>query len=248
MKRLFLLLLIVTFTQICSAQDFQAVDGDTVLIDGEKVHLRGIDAPELDQPCGEDAKNAVTLMLQTGGFEPCKISNAGPRGRYGDFITKNGSSMAETLVSLGLAWSTDPKSMIPTKMQKLMKKAQHQKRWIWAENNPVNPADWRKNPTRYTADLRYLAENKYAKKLQRREDEARQLAEWNHLVATNPALAQQIIAAKEQEARDKKLQKRLRNMEIQQIINNSNAEFHMMEMNSSLRSIDNSLMGIRMGF
>lgn len=220
MKHLFLLFIFSVATSVCAAQTIQAVDGDTVLIDGEEAHLRGIDAPELDQPHGANAKSTIELMLKTGDFKVKDLSNRrGSKGRLVSLVTDNGTSMAETLVAIGLAWSTDPKGMLPTKMQKLMASAKRNKKLLWSESNPVNPAIWRQHPERYKADLTYLAENKYRAEQQRIAESAERQAAWNNLVATNPELAQQIIADREQKARDKKILRQLNRIRSDQSYN-----------------------------
>lgn len=60
----------------------RVVDGDTLVIDGERIRLHGIDAPEMDQhcqeadgtawPCGEKAKEVLMQMAQ--GEVSCRWS------------------------------------------------------------------------------------------------------------------------------------------------------------------------------
>ncbi len=56
---------------------FVAVDGDTLLLNGERLRLEGIDAPELDQacslgehavPCGKIARRRLALWAEEGAF------------------------------------------------------------------------------------------------------------------------------------------------------------------------------------
>jgi len=87
------------------------VDGDTFWIDGTKVRIADIDAPETHPPrCAEEARlgTAATGRLQA-------LLNAGPvtlerRGRDTDrygrrlrVVTRDGASLGEMLVAEGLA-------------------------------------------------------------------------------------------------------------------------------------------------
>lgn len=87
------------------------VDGDTFWMDGDKVRVADIDAPETHPPrCDEEARlgDAATLRLQA-------LLNAGPvtlapidrdRDRYGRrlrIVERDGVSIGETLVAEGLA-------------------------------------------------------------------------------------------------------------------------------------------------
>ena len=64
------------------------VDGDTIVVDGERVRLEGIDAPEKDQSCGPAGKlwacgEASTEHLRAmlaGGMTSCSWEQ---RDRYG---------------------------------------------------------------------------------------------------------------------------------------------------------------------
>lgn len=87
------------------------VDGDTFWIDGEKIRIADIDAPETHPSrCAEEARlgNAATVRLRA-------LLNAGPMtleaadrdtDRYGRklrIVTRGGESIGETLVAEGLA-------------------------------------------------------------------------------------------------------------------------------------------------
>jgi endonuclease YncB( thermonuclease family) len=87
------------------------VDGDTFWIDGEKIRIADIDAPETHPPrCAEEARlgSAATARLR-------ELLNAGPMtlavgdrdtDRYGRklrIVTRGGASLGEKLVAEGLA-------------------------------------------------------------------------------------------------------------------------------------------------
>lgn len=196
-----------------------AVDGDTVIVDGEEIHLRGVDAPELDQPFGAEAKRTLQSILQSLPCGITKPSNRGPKGRLATISihgAKANQSAGQMLISMGLAWSTDPKAILPSKNQKLMASAKRNHKNLWSDPNPINPESWRRNPSRHSVDLGYLAEKRYEKKQQFRAEEARRVAVWNQLVVENPALAQQIVAEQNQKKRDEKIQKQLKQIRSNQ--------------------------------
>ena len=77
-----------------------AVDGDTIRVGGERIRLRGIDTPELDEPEGLAAKHRLEELLRSGAMDIV------PRGRdvYDRLIADvfiNGQSVAEILKSEG---------------------------------------------------------------------------------------------------------------------------------------------------
>lgn len=77
-----------------------AVDGDTIRVGGERIRLRGIDTPELDEPEGLAAKQRMEEMLRSG---PMEIILHG-RDVYDRLIADvfiNGQNVAEILKSEG---------------------------------------------------------------------------------------------------------------------------------------------------
>ena len=81
-----------------------AVDGDTIRVGGERIRLRGIDTPELDEPEGLAAKQRLEQLLRSGPMEII------PHGRdvYDRLIADvfiNGQNVAEILKSEGFAKS-----------------------------------------------------------------------------------------------------------------------------------------------
>jgi len=92
------------------------VDGDTVWMDGIKIRVADIDAPETHPPrCEQEADlgNRATLRLQellnAGPFETASISNR-DEDKYGRklrVLVRSGQSLGNILVSEGLARTWD---------------------------------------------------------------------------------------------------------------------------------------------
>jgi hypothetical protein len=83
-----------------STRQASAVDGDTIRVGGERIRLRGIDTPELNEPEGLAAKQRLEELLRSG---PMEIT---PHGRdvYDRLLADvfiNGQNVAEILKSEG---------------------------------------------------------------------------------------------------------------------------------------------------
>ena len=148
---LFLLLTVTGFPATAETLTGRVVgvhDGDTLtqLVDGRqqvKVRLAGIDAPELAQPYGQQAKQALSGLVF--GKE-ARVESAGP-DRYGrtlGTVFVGAVNVNAALVEQGAAWvyrqyPHDP--MLPG----LESQAQTAKRGLWAlqSDQRCPPWDWR---------------------------------------------------------------------------------------------------------
>ena len=98
---------------ISSANSLKVVDGDTIILNGEKIRFSGIDTPELKQTCLKDNEevgcgmSAKTLLVK-------KIGNDIPIcvGKKKDFYKRtlaecfvNGESLSKFLVRSGYAFA-----------------------------------------------------------------------------------------------------------------------------------------------
>lgn len=65
MRLLILLMLLIAFQPIAWAERVQhVIDGDTFILENEqRVRLAGIDAPELEQPYGSEAKERLSRLI-----------------------------------------------------------------------------------------------------------------------------------------------------------------------------------------
>lgn len=88
------------------------VDGDTIWLDGEKIRVADIDAPETHEPrCEKEAdlgRRATDRLHQLVNAGPFSVATLGGRDndRYGRklrVLTRNGRSLGDMLVAEGLA-------------------------------------------------------------------------------------------------------------------------------------------------
>ena len=112
MTRIILILLFVFSTQ-AFANDLRVIDGDTIVLNGEKIRFAGIDAPEYKQDCingdliiycGMFSK--VLLTKKIGNETPECISEG--KDVYGRTLAEcfvNGESLSAFLVRRGYAFA-----------------------------------------------------------------------------------------------------------------------------------------------
>lgn len=123
-------------------------DGDsiTVLTPGNvqlKVRLEGIDAPELGQPHGKNAKAALSALVSG------KVATVKPTGkdRYGRTLARvfvDAADVNLALVRQGWAWHFLTYSR-DVALDHAEQEARKEKIGIWENQNPVAPWDWRKS-------------------------------------------------------------------------------------------------------
>lgn len=119
----------------------RVVDGDTIKIfeNGRKVSVRlwGIDAPEMTQSFGVEARDFLHSRCASGRVEIVRKGKDKYRRILG-IVFCNGENMNETLVQSGFAWAYLHKKYVP-----LMESAREERRGLWSERNPVAPHLWR---------------------------------------------------------------------------------------------------------
>ncbi len=139
-------LLADTITGTCKL----VVDGDTFeLSNGTKVQIWGIDAPELQQAYGKEAKNWLHKTICESSVKlKIQVKGSDPLGRtigqvYIDGSQRRTSNVGTLMVKAGLAWFDDynaPESGLADEMEK----ARKAKKGLWADENPVKPYIFRK--------------------------------------------------------------------------------------------------------
>lgn len=123
------------------------VDGDTLIVAGERVRLRGIDAPEMGQsctdgegaerPCGRLAARHLAMLID-GGEVGCAGHDADRFGRFlGICRTRAGRS------SLNAAMVQDGWAVAYGDHDGLERAARAERRGMWAWRFE-RPADWRR--------------------------------------------------------------------------------------------------------
>ncbi|URK89472.1 thermonuclease family protein (plasmid) [Rhizobium sp. RCAM05350] len=104
------------------------VDGDTFWLDGTKIRVADIDAPEISEPkcaaeraLGERAKLRLRVLLNAGAFDLMTFENR-DEDKYGRklrVIMRSGQSLGSQLVMEGLArtWTGSKRTMVLNRRQ-----------------------------------------------------------------------------------------------------------------------------------
>ena len=114
MKKLIgILILSLLFSGSSLANNLKVIDGDTIVLNGEKIRFSGIDTPELKQTCLKDNEKVGCGMLAKMLLVK-KIGNNTPIciGKKKDFYKRtlaecfvNGESLSKFLVRSGYAFA-----------------------------------------------------------------------------------------------------------------------------------------------
>ena len=148
----FLGILIVSLlcSNISLANNLKVVDGDTIVLNGEKIRFLGIDTPELKQTCLKDSEEVRCGMIAKKLLVK-KIGNKTPKciGEKKDFYKRtlaecfvNGESLSKFLVRRGYAFAYRKYS---TKFIKDEDFAKANKLGMWSMTFQY-PGDFRKGP------------------------------------------------------------------------------------------------------
>ena len=112
-KLLGILVLGLLFCNTSFADSLRVVDGDTIVLNGEKIRFSGIDTPELKQTCinGDEkvfcGKTAKTLLIKKIGNETPECISEG-KDAYKRKLAEcfvNGESLSAFLVRSGYAFA-----------------------------------------------------------------------------------------------------------------------------------------------
>lgn len=123
-------------------------DGDTfeVLYDGqsERIRLADIDCPENSQPFGKAAKKLASDLCYGKTVIVIPKKRRDQYGRIlGIVMTKDSLNVNEELIRSGMAWRYKySKNKI---LNALENEARAQRKGLWADENPIDPWQWRKN-------------------------------------------------------------------------------------------------------
>jgi endonuclease YncB( thermonuclease family) len=105
------LIILALLLPLPAAAQQRVVDGDTLKIDGERIRLYGIDAPELHQACdngqwrpGPMARDALAALIGSQPVACWPITH----DRYGRTVARcfaGGQDLGALMVSSGWAWA-----------------------------------------------------------------------------------------------------------------------------------------------
>jgi micrococcal nuclease len=134
-------------------------DGDSLRIrrrEGtERIRLAGVDAPELEQPLGIEARS-LTERLTLG--QTVTIHERG-YDRYGravaDVTNARGTNVNRVLVKNGMAWWYQEFAPHDCILQKLQSAAQRKRVGVWAHAGSIPPWDYRRATTQEQAGRRH---------------------------------------------------------------------------------------------
>lgn len=130
-----------------NAKIIAVMDGDTVLIlraghKPEKVRMLNIDAPEKNQPYGQQSRQALASLVLKRQAE-VQITAHDQYGRLLGQISVDGRNINEEQVKQGMAWeySGFHSNRVYVALQS---EAQQARRGLWAQASPQAPWQWRK--------------------------------------------------------------------------------------------------------
>lgn len=123
------------------------IDGDTIIVAGERIRLHGLDAPELDQNFLWRGKQAACGMMALAALEAltagvnvrCEVTGRDPYGRLiAKCFSPNGIDIGRRLVSSGwaLAYRRYSKDYIDAesearKAKRGIWRGRFEKPWVW---------------------------------------------------------------------------------------------------------------------
>jgi len=136
------------------------IDGDTIMIDWKRdpspagrykrrpegpINLDAVDAPELDQPGGEEAKQFLTELLL--GKEILVVELIDYGNSLGAWVTRDGECINLLLVQHGHAWlgkfNVHGQREREAKLPAALAAAKEKKMGIWKQKAPIPPSEWR---------------------------------------------------------------------------------------------------------
>lgn len=130
--------------EVFEATVIEVVDGDTVIVNDARglltLHLDGIDAPELDQELGHEAK-VLLNTLAARQVATVRVKSHAPAGAESIArLQVKGTDLSVALLEAGLAWYCRRHTGNPD-MRRAETAARLEKKGIWRAPSPMPP--WR---------------------------------------------------------------------------------------------------------
>jgi len=134
--------------QILTGQVVVVHDGDTLTVQSGsflyKVRLSDVDAPEMGQVFGKQARQYTEQMV-LGSWVRVNVALIDRHGRrVGEVIVEDGWVLNEELVHAGLAWYYRVHPVRNDRLQKLEQYAFSKKLGLWVEKDPLPPWEFRR--------------------------------------------------------------------------------------------------------
>ncbi|KAL8199790.1 hypothetical protein R6Q57_013358 [Mikania cordata] len=122
------------------------IDNEEILARRYRIRLRGIDAPENQQPYGKEAKDEMVKIVD-GNCLKIRVFDEDQYGRLVGDVYCNGVLVQKRMLKKGLAWHYTAYDKRPL-FAKWEKQARAEGIGLWALSNPEKPWEWRKNHRR----------------------------------------------------------------------------------------------------
>lgn len=140
------------FPIVFKARVLYVCDGDTVHVRRNfsrvKVRIAGIDAPETEQPCGEESREHLKDLIEGRQVE-VRLLDIDIYGRYVSQVRCEGRDVGLAMLQAGFAW---PYFRFMRRMRKedrakyraAADKARGAGRGLWKDRKPTAPWEWRR--------------------------------------------------------------------------------------------------------
>jgi|SRR5690606_22580479 len=124
-------------------------DGDSMRVrcpgqkTSQRVRLHQIDAPELDQPYGRQARDLLRKFCPEGSVATIAKYDTDQYGRMLAEVSCGSKNVNEEMVASGAAWAYKP-HVINRALFTLENEARRENKGLWAGQNPQAPWEWRR--------------------------------------------------------------------------------------------------------
>jgi endonuclease YncB( thermonuclease family) len=109
------------------------------------VRLRGCDAPEKDQPYGQEAKEHLVSLILMNTVK-VQVMDVDRYGRVVGYVFLNGKNINLEQIKSGYAWAYTEFLDRPyaSEFYEAEKEARKKRFGLWKQSNPLPPWEWRK--------------------------------------------------------------------------------------------------------